>query len=349
MTAADEPVTKPSLKYLITGGAGFIGSHLAHRLALRGDSVTVIDDLSSGWRDNLLREGRLVAQFVKADVRNAAIAPYFQGIDSVVHLAGIAALPECQANPAHAFEVNTAGTANVLEAARRAGVRRVVFASTSAVYEASSRTIHTERERVEPNLVYASSKLAAEGLCRAFAANYGMDVIIARFFNVYGAHQDALRKAPPFTSYLARELVQDRVPVLFNKTDVRRDYINVADLIDLLLRMLNARKKYRGDIFNAASGHAYSVPELCDVMRKVSGKDIVPRYEAPEGYWDAYGDLFGGPYPLARARVRAEVFKEAQASNTKARREFKWAPAIGIEDGLRAVYEYSLRNRHRLK
>jgi UDP-glucose 4-epimerase len=136
--------------------------------------------------------------------------------------------------------VNVAGVGNVLEAARRACVRRVIFSSTSAVYEKTQSERFSESDEIRPDLIYACTKAAAEQLCDAFAVNYGMDIGICRFFNVYGPHQDVTRTSPPFTSYVARELVMNRSPKLFNNSDARRDYVHSDDVVELLTRMMLA-------------------------------------------------------------------------------------------------------------
>lgn len=333
-------------RIVITGGAGFIGSQLGHTLHQAGWDVVLLDNLSFGHVDNLVVDGRLWGTFVAADIRDANLARRFEGADCVVHLAGIAALPVCQANPQHAFDVNTSGTANVLEAARRAGVRRVIFSSTSAVYERSPGAIHAETDPVQPDLIYAQTKLAAEQICRAYALNNDLDVIVARFFNVYGPHQDFKRKSPPFTSYLAREYVHRRVPVLFNNSrEARRDYVHSSDVIALLLKMIQSGERYRADIFNIGSGSAYSVPELVEFMQAMAGAaDLQPAYRNPEEYWNAYPELFDSKMPLSRQRVRDEVFKSAIADPKKTERSFDWNAGIDIRAGLKSVYDYARQN-----
>lgn len=341
-------MSRTGTKVLITGGAGFIGSHVCQRLLEQGRRVAVMDDLSSGQKDNLdLNDASLA--FHPLDIRDEQAFAISKGCDSVVHLAGIAPLPDCQARPGHAIAVNTAGTANILEAARRAGVRRFLMGSTSALYEQTEASVLGEDDPVNPDLTYALSKKYCEDLCRAYARNYGMDIVIVRFFNVYGPHQDALRKSPPFTSYLARELVQGRRPLLFNASDARRDYLHVNDLVTLLLRMIDAPEPMHAEIFNAASGNAYSVPELYRIMLKVSGQQSEPTYRDADAFWDRYPELFAGPFPLARSRIRKEVFKSAVADNRKAMRVFGWAPETDIVTGMKSVYEFALRHKDRLQ
>ena len=331
-------------RVLITGGAGFVGSQLGQRLVREGHEVTLLDNMSFGNLDNLLMGGRPFGRFVCRDVRDPGTVDLYDGVDCVFHLAGLAALPVCQADPREAYDVNVAGTGAVLEAARRAGVRRVVFSSTSAVYERTKSTVLDEDAIIAPDLVYACTKQSAEVLCRAYALNYGLDVVVCRFFNVFGPHQDILRPSPPFTSYVARELVHDRSPVLFNdRNDVRRDYVHVADVVELLLRVMNDEGEYAADVFNVCSGIGHSVPGLYEVFRHVSGKTIDATYRDPAEFWDRYPVLFAGPRPLARERVIEEVYKSAVGSNAKARATFEWEPALALDAAVRSVYEDAVR------
>jgi nucleoside-diphosphate-sugar epimerase len=326
-------------KVIITGGAGFVGSQLGARLAREGHDVVLLDNMSYGHLDNLVHEGATFGRFVCRDIRDPQSAALYEGADCVVHLAGIAALPANQLDPREAYDVNVGGTGAVLEAARRAGVRRVIFSSTSAVYEKTKAPVLRESDPVQPDLVYASTKLAAEQLCRGFAVNCGMDVVVCRFFNVYGPHQDIQRTSPPFTSYVARELAHGRAPVLYNNTDARRDYVHVDDVIGLLVRMMRAEGRFAADVFNVCTGEGHSVPELYAAFQEVSGKAIPAVYDDPSKFWDRYPALFAGPFPLARERIVEEVYKSAVGSNDKARSTFGWAPQADVRAGLRAVYQ----------
>ena len=326
------------MKVLITGGAGFVGSQVGKHLHQRGDEVVLLDNMSFGHIDNLLLDGRPFARFVCADVRDSDFIKHADGVDAVIHLAGIAALPVCQQQPMEAYAVNTGAVANVLEASRRASVRRVVFSSTSAVYENTKAERLSEDDPIAPDLVYASTKAAAEQACESFSVNYGMDIVTCRFFNVYGPHQDVLRTSPPFTSYVARELVMGRAPRLFNQTDARRDYIHVDDVVELLVRMLESDETFRGDRFNVCSGRGHSVPELYEHFRAISGKEIEPVYGDPEQFWDAYPALFEGSHPLSRERIRKEVFKDAIGNPDKAQERFDWSATKDIREGLEEVF-----------
>lgn len=326
------------MNVLITGGAGFVGSQLGKHLHRMGHDIVLLDNMRFGHLDNLLLDGAPFGRFHCADVRDRALERFFDGVDVVFHLAGIAALPVCQQDPGEAYDVNTGAVANVLEASRRAGVKRVIFSSTSAVYERTERELLSEDDPIAPDLVYACTKAAGEQVCDGFATNYGMDIVICRFFNVYGPHQDVTRTSPPFTSYVARELVMDRRPILFNDSDARRDYVHSDDVVDLLTRMMQAEGRFAADRFNVASGSGHSVPELFDLFRQASGKAIDPQFNPPQSYWDAYPVLFAGDHPLSRERIGKEVFKTAIGNPAKTAERFGWRPRTEIGAGIASVY-----------
>ena len=330
------------MKVLITGGAGFVGSQLGLHLHKHGDDVRLLDNMAFGHLDNLLHDGKPFGHFICADVRDDIMA-HCDGVDTLFHLAGIAALPVCQQDPGGAYANNTGAVGNVLELARRAGVRRVIFSSTSAVYENSGDGPFAEDAAIGPDLTYACTKAAAEQLCDSYAANYGMDIVVCRFFNVYGPHQDVLRTSPPFTSYLSREFVLGRSPRVFNWTDARRDYVYVDDVVDLLVRMRDADGAFAADRFNICSGQGFTVPEIYDHFRAVSGRDIKPVREDPERYWDAYPTLFEGAHALSRKRITKEVFKNAIGDPAKAKERFGWVAKTRMSDGIAAVYEDARR------
>ena len=195
------------MNILITGGAGFIGSELGKFLVTQGHNVKILDNLEYGYKDNFEDNEILKNNFIKADIRNNDFEKYLKDVDVLYHFAGISALPECESNPYKAFDVNTSGVANVLNACRNSEVKKIIFASTSAVYENNCHNdYHKETDIVCPNLIYATSKYCAEQICKSYAQNYDMDIIICRFFNVFGPHQDFRRKYPPFTSYIIKML-----------------------------------------------------------------------------------------------------------------------------------------------
>ena len=165
-------------KILITGGAGFLGSQLGYQLHTQGHQVILLDNMSYGRLDNLLINGEFFGEFYGADIRSKKVFEIMNDVDYVFHFAGIAPLPDCQSNPYDAIDTNVAGTVNILDAARFNGVKRVIFSSTSAIYEDNTSFPCTEDDEVSPYLVYPSSKLQSEMLCKSYAKTYGLDVVI---------------------------------------------------------------------------------------------------------------------------------------------------------------------------
>lgn len=329
------------MNILITGGAGFIGSELGKFLLKKRFSIKLLDNLEYGYRDNFEDSEYLKNNFILADVREKDFVKYLENIDIVFHLAGISALPECESHPAKAFDVNTTGTVNVLNACRNSNVKKVIFASTSAVYENNPKEeIHKESDIVKPNLIYATTKYCSEQICRSYAENYGMDIIICRFFNVFGPHQDFKRKYPPFTSFLIREALAGQVPVIYNTTDVKRDYIYVKDLMTYLYLMITSENRYCAEIFNLATGNAYSALEIAKTIYKVLGKEFVYEKGESKKFWDKYEELFNKKYNLSKERVEQEVFKHCLGDGSKIQREFNYLPKTNLEDGVKEIIRY---------
>ncbi len=328
-------------KVLITGGAGFIGSQLGLEMTRQGNEIVLLDNMSDGYLDNILYQEKPFAKLVFKDIRDQSIGLDFHEVDTIFHFAGTSSLPKCQANPALAYDNNVSGLINVLESARKANVRRVIFSSTSAVYENNVDTPFKESNFVQPDLVYASSKLAGESICKAYAKTYGIDVVIARFFNVYGEHQDIHRTMPPFISYLAKETYLDKRPTIYNQSDAARDYIYVGDVIDGLIAMFNSKKKFVGEAFNLCSGKGYTVRQIIEMYSQISGKNINPIYKDPVNYWDQFPSLFEG-YPLNRERIVKEVFKNSIGCPLKTKNAFGFEAKVSFMEGLKKVHDYAL-------
>lgn len=330
-------------KILITGGAGFIGSQLGMRLVNEGNEITLLDNMSDGHLDNILFEGEPFAKLVFKDIRDPSIESEFKEVDTIFHFAGTSSLPKCQSNPTAAYDNNVTGLINVLESARKSKAKRVIFSSTSAVYENNLDTPFKESNAVSPDLVYASSKLAGENICKAYSQTYGLDIIVARFFNVYGEHQDIHRTMPPFVSYLAKEVYFGNRPTIYNKSDAVRDYIYVGDVIEGLICMKNASDKFEGDAYNLCSGTGYSVKQIIEMYSQISNKSIDPVYKDPNTYWDQFPLLFNG-LPLNRERIAKEVFKNSIGCPSKTKKTFHFEPKVDFMDGLKRVHDYSLIN-----
>ena len=328
------------MNIMITGGAGFIGSQLGYRLAKEGHNIYLLDNMSFGHEDNLVINGERFGTFIREDIRSDNLVKHFKGMDYVFHFAGIAPLPNCQENPYEAIDVNVAGTANVLEAARRNNVKRVVFASTSAIYENNKAFPCREDFEVSPDLIYATSKLQSEMLCNSFSKAYGLETVILRFFNVYGPHQDFRRKQPPLIGYIIKSLLSNKRPVLHSDGEQRRDYVYIDDVLDLC-RIVIEHPAAPDNIFNVASGTTTSVKEIYQHIAKDFNTQITPVYNESSKFWDKYPMLFTGPKPLSLERVEKEVNKYSLGCTLKTKKLLNWGPRISTIEGFRKVVEYA--------
>ena len=258
-------------QWVVTGGAGFIGSHLVKELLSCGQRVTVVDDFSSGSLANL-NEVSSKIRLVKADIRQLPdLLKAFQGADYVLHHAALVSVPRSLEKPETTWQINVQGTTNVLEAAHRAGVKRVVFASSCSVYGSSSKPCR-ETHAQNPSSPYALSKQIGEELCRFYTQIYGLETVVLRYFNVYGPGQNP---NAPYSAVVAKFLdVARRGQTLYVDWDGRqsRDFVSVQDVARA--NVLAAKKGKSGEAYNVASGKSYSLLGLIRLIEKVSGKKM---------------------------------------------------------------------------
>lgn len=326
------------MKALITGAAGFIGSQLAHRLWKERYDLILVDNFSFGKDDNLVFDDHdFTNEVIHMDIRNKdGIASLIKdrNVDYIYNIAGIAPLPDCQSDPCEAIDVNVNGFVNMLEMGRRYGVKKVIQASTNAMYENETEFPTVEDNFKVPTLIYPNTKYCAERFAQSFCDTYGMNVTCIRFANVYGPHIDCLRKQPPFVAYMIRELFYDRTPIFHSDGNQRRDYIYVDDLVDLAI----AVQKGKGfDAVNCSSMKNYSVNEMYAIAEKIMGKEIKPEYASDAHYWEKYPQLFEGAYSIKNEILNHEINKYSLCENKHAKEKYGWAPKIDIEEGLRRV------------
>lgn len=333
------------MNIFITGAAGFIGSQLAYRLYKEGHSLTLIDNFSYGKEDNLIFPDKdFRNEIIRADVRDRTKMDELisaNSIEIIFHIAGIAPLPDNQSNPGEAVEVNVAGTVNLLESARLHGIKRLIFASTNAMYENTTSFPTTEENFPRPTLVYPNTKYAAEIFCQAFAEAYNLPITALRFANVYGPHIDCLRQHPPFVGYMIRELHNNQVPTFYSNGRQSRDYIYINDLLDLALKVITSN--HNGfEALNVSSATAYSVREMFSITSKLMGKDIEANFSDPLSFWDKYPSLKKGTLPLSSEILLHEVNKNTLCDNSLAQKRYGWIPATTMEDGLRYTIDYTI-------
>ena len=332
-------------KILITGAAGFIGSQLAYRLWKDREDIVLLDDFSYGLEDNLIfDEVDFRDTILHIDIRDRdTIYDLFakEKFDVVYHIAGITPLPDCQMDPPEAVSVNVMGTVVILEAARRFGAGKVIFASTSAVYENNTDFPSVEDRVDPPGLIYPNTKYTAESFCRSYAEIYGMNITVLRFANVFGPHIDCLRKQPPVLGYLIRQFYFDETPVLHSTGEQERDFVYVDDLIDLAIKVQQG-KGY--DVVNVSTGTVHSINEMTAITARVMGKEhIHPEYVTSDNYWKKYPSLYEGAYTISEEALNKEVVKYTCLSNAHAGEKYGWEPKVSFEQGIINTVEFSIK------
>ena len=308
---------------LVTGGAGFIGSHLVDALAGLGARVRVLDDLSTGKAANL-DASRSSVEFLKADIRDArACAEACAGAAVVFHQAALGSVPRSIADPVATIAVNVSGTANVFAAARDTGVRRVVYASSSSVYGDSAALPKREGDEGRPLSPYALSKCMNEELAEVFARCYGMEFVGLRYFNVYGPRQDP---HGPYAAVIPRFFeasLKGEAVTIYGDGEQSRDFTFVSDAVAANLRAAEAPAKSCGVAYNVGGGERTTVNDLARLVSAVAGGTLAPRHEPPRP-----GDVVHSLADLTRARAA-----------------LGYLPRVGLAEGLeraRAHYAASL-------
>lgn len=331
-------------KILVTGAAGFIGSQLSYALWKKGEEVVLLDNFSYGKEDNLIfPEIDFRDTILKMDIKDEeAINELFEKekFDVVYHIAAITPLPDCQYKPKLAIDTNVGGTVNILEAARKVGVKKVIFSSTSAVYENSNEFPSKEDKVSTPSLIYSGGKFAAENFCRSYAEVYGMNIVVLRFANVYGPHIDCLRKTPPVAGYLIKQYFNNESPVLHSTGDQERDFVYVDDLIRLAILVQQGEGF---DVVNVSTNETHSINSMSRIIAKIMGKeDIKEEYAPVAHFWEKYPELYSGAYKISEKILSNEVNKYTLLDNSHAKERYGWVPEVDFEEGLRRTVEFSV-------
>jgi nucleoside-diphosphate-sugar epimerase len=266
---------------LVTGGAGFIGSHLADRLISEGFEVNVLDDFSTGCLENIKDYlNCLRFRLIRGDVRRKGVVrEALRDVDYVFHLAAIASVPLSMSKPKLVNEVNVSGTLNLLWESLRFNVKRFIFTSSCAVYGEPAYMPIDEEHPINPVSPYAASKISAEHYCKAFHKAYGLETVILRLFNVYGPRQER----SPYSGVIAKfidALKSGRVPTIFGDGEQTRDFIYVDDVVDALI-LASRRSECAGMTFNIGSGIETSINQIAYKLIKIFGLNIKPTHLEP--------------------------------------------------------------------
>ncbi len=302
--------------YLVTGGAGFIGSHLAEELVRRGETVRVVDNLSTGKRQNLSHVPS--AEFVEGDLADLDVARRaVKGIDYVLHQAAIPSVPRSVEDPITSNRANIDASLNVLVAARDAGVKRLVYAGSSSAYGNTPTLPKIETMAPAPLSPYALQKLVAEQYCQMFTRLYGLQTVTTRYFNVFGPRQDPSSPYSGVISIFISALCEGRRPTIYGDGEHTRDFTYVANVVDGVLRACTADNA-SGEVINVATSGRISLNTLFNTVRDLVGSTVEPIYAEP----------------------RAGDVKDSQADISKAKRVLGYQPSVTFEAGLAKTVEW---------
>jgi UDP-glucose 4-epimerase len=304
---------------LVTGGAGFIGSHVAEALCARGDQVRVVDNLSTGRRSNLAHLDQKI-EFIEGDIADAATAAaVVKGVDCIFHQAALASVPRSVDRPLDTHRSCATGTLMLLDAARRAGVRRMVYAASSSAYGDQPHSPKRETDLPAPISPYGAAKLAGEAYCRAFSATYGFETVSLRYFNVFGPRQDPTSQYSAVIPRFITALLAGRRPTIYGDGRQSRDFTYIDNVVEANLLAAEApADKTSGQTFNIANGKSTSLLELLEALNELLGTDIEPVFDPPRP-----GDV-----------------RESLADISQARACLGYEPKVGFEEGLRRSIDY---------
>lgn len=303
--------------YLVTGGAGFIGSHIVDELVRREQHVRVLDNFTTGKRENLASVLDRI-ELVEGDIRDlGTVRNAMQGVDYVLHQAALPSVPRSIADPLASHEVNATGTLNVLIAARDASVRRVVYASSSSVYGNSPTLPKHEGMPTNPLSPYAVSKLAGEEYCRAFYQVYGLPAVALRYFNVFGPRQDPTSQYSAVIPRFIAAMLRGEPPTIYGDGQQSRDFTYVANVVEANLLACKEDAAI-GQVFNAALGGRVSLLGLVASLNKVLGSAIEPQFKA----------------------ARAGDVKHSQADVAKFQQATGFHGQVELKEGLQRTVEW---------
>jgi UDP-glucose 4-epimerase len=303
--------------FLVTGGAGFIGSHIAATLVERGDRVRLLDNLSTGFEANMAGFRDRI-EFIRGDVTDAkAVARAVEGVDCVFHEAALASVPASVERPLDSHAACATGVVTVLDAARRARVRRVVYAASSAAYGDQPTSSKRESDLPAPLSPYAAGKAAGELYCQAFWHTFGLETVAIRYFNVFGPRQDPNSQYSAVIPLWITAILAGRQPIIYGDGRQSRDFSFVGNVVYANLLAADAAN-VAGRTINAADGRSIDLLTLLDMLNRLLGTNIKPQF----------------------APARVGDVRESQADITLARKLLAYEPQVDFEEGLRRSIDY---------
>ncbi len=305
------------MRYLVTGGAGFIGSNTVEELVRRGHSVVVLDDLSGGKEENLA-EVRTKITFIKGTITDLEVVRRaVQEADYVLHLAARTSVPRSVKDPVETNRANVDGTLNVLVAARDAKVKRVVFAASSSAYGETPTLPKVETMQPLPISPYGVSKFVGELYAQVFGRCYGLENVSLRYFNVFGPRQDP---SSPYSGVLSKFItafLEDAQPVVYGDGEQSRDFTYIENVVQANLLACEAPNA-SGKVFNVGTGNRFTLNQTLRLLEQIAGKRLQAKYDPPRD-----GDI-----------------RDSQADTTQSRELLGYDPQVGFEEGLRRTYDW---------
>ncbi len=304
-------------KVLVTGGAGFIGSNLTDELIRQGARVSIIDDLTTGFRENL-EEITGDFEFIEGDINDdVALSRAIEGVEIVFHEAALPSVPRSVDDPAETHRVCADGTFNVLLKAKLSGVRRVIYAASSSAYGDQPTLPKIESMRPDPLSPYAVAKLTGELYCRAFNHVYGLETISLRYFNVFGPRQNPGSMYSGVISRFIDALMTGGTPVIFGDGEQSRDFTYIANVVDANIKAAQTTRGL-GETMNAANGDRITLNELLEVLKQITDRDARAEFQPARS-----GDV-----------------KHSQAGNERAVECLGYKELVGLEEGLRRTIDW---------
>lgn len=302
-------------KTLITGGCGFIGSHIAEALVAEGVPVRVLDNFSSGKLENL-KGFDLTIEVVRGDICDPAVLrDAMKGVRHVFHEAALVSVAVSVEKPVDNDSINIRGTLNVLEAAREAKVKRIVLATSAAVYGNNPALPKQETMLPEPESPYALGKLAGEHYLKIYSSLFGLEAVSLRYFNVFGPRQDCKSMYSGVISRFADDIRQGRAPTIFGDGQQTRDFVFVKDVVQANLLAMKSAQVGKGEVFNVATGRQVSLLQLWETLKKITGCKLEPGFREAR-----LGDI-----------------RHSMADIGKIRAKLGYEPRFSLEEGLRAL------------